>query len=236
MLWTGLAALAGILAVGAALWSAPRWLLPAIAGRYPGCFYASATEEPALALTIDDGPDAVTTPRILEILARHGASATFFLISSHIQGNDAVVSAIVDGGHEIGNHLTHDVPSIALSPEVFEAALLEADAALSRYAEVRWARPGSGLYNSRMVATMQRHNYHCALGSVYPYDTHVPWAWLSYRYILRNVRPGAIVVLHDRGKRGRRTAATLGKLLPELTRRGYRVVTLSELVAALPSN
>ena len=82
-----------------------------------------------------------------------------------------------------------------------------------------------------MVAVMARQEYRCALGSVYPYDATIPSAAFSIRHILRNVRPGAIVVLHDGGARGRRTARTLGAVLPELRRRGFRVVTLTDLAA-----
>ena len=57
----------------------------------------------------------------------------------------------------------------------------------------------------------------------------MPSAWFAERYILANVRPGAIIVLHDVGARGRRTAAALDNILPELAVRGLEVTTLSEL-------
>jgi peptidoglycan/xylan/chitin deacetylase (PgdA/CDA1 family) len=82
-----------------------------------------------------------------------------------------------------------------------------------------------------MIVTMEQHGYRCALGSIYPYDAAIRSPAFSRRHILHNLRPGGIVVLHDGGARGRRTADVLRMLLPELHRRGYRVVTLSELVA-----
>ena len=101
---------------------------------------------------------------------------------------------------------------------------------LASWGPLRGARPGSGWYSARMVRQMERAGYRCALGSVYPLDAQQPFAWLSERYVLARVRPGAIVILHDRGRRGSRTARVLGRVLPELRARGYRVVTLSELV------
>jgi endopolyphosphatase len=80
-----------------------------------------------------------------------------------------------------------------------------------------------------MLRTMRRAGYECALGTVYPMDAELGWPWLSERFILGRVRPGAIVILHDRASRGQRTARVLGRVLPELRARGYRVVTLSEL-------
>jgi peptidoglycan/xylan/chitin deacetylase (PgdA/CDA1 family) len=89
-----------------------------------------------------------------------------------------------------------------------------------------------------MVEAMSHKGYRCALGSVYPYDATIPSSKFAGRFVLRNVRPGAVIVLHDGGARGRRTVRTLRTVLPELRRRGYRVVTLGQALAAtsLPSH
>jgi peptidoglycan/xylan/chitin deacetylase (PgdA/CDA1 family) len=84
-----------------------------------------------------------------------------------------------------------------------------------------------------MLDVMRRHGYNCALGSVYPFDAAIPSSGIAARFVLRHARPGAVVILHDGGPRGERTARTLRTVLPELRRRGYRVVSLSELVAAV---
>ncbi len=226
-----LAAGAVVSAAAALYWTAPDWVVDALAARYPGCLYRVPTPRRAVALTLDDGPDPATTPRLLAALRRHGARATFFLIASRVRERDSLVAAIVEDGHEIGNHFMRDRPAIGLARGAFEADLLEAHRRLARYGPIRWARPGSGWYTRTMVATMERHGYRCALGSVYPLDAAVPSVSWAVRYILRNARPGAIVVLHDGGSRGARTARVLETVLPELRRRGYRVVSLSELVA-----
>jgi hypothetical protein len=83
-----------------------------------------------------------------------------------------------------------------------------------------------------MIDIMRRHGYRCALGSVYPFDATIPSRVFAARYILGHAQPGAVIVLHDGGSRGRRTADVLSEVLPELGRRGYRVVSLSELAAA----
>ena len=231
MLWL-FAGFIALTALGAALWNAPRWIVPWIAARFPGCLYFVHTERPLVALTIDDGPDSSTTPGILDELGRNHAHATFFLISERVRGNQALVAQLARSGHEIANHLTRDEPSIKLPPERFERELLAADSVLTAFAPPRWVRPGSGWYNPSMLTTMRRHGYECSLGSVYPFDAAIPWSWLASSYVLSSARPGDIIVLHDAGSRGRRTAATLRRVLPELARRGLRVVTLSELVRA----
>jgi peptidoglycan/xylan/chitin deacetylase (PgdA/CDA1 family) len=219
------------LAAAATLWTAPEWLVDRLATLRPGCLYRVPTERPVVALTIDDGPDSISTPKILSELRRHDARATFFLIAGRVAGQEQIVRALVAGGHELGNHFTSDRPSIGLRPDEFEADLLQVHRVLTGYAPVVWARPGSGWYSASMIDAMRRQGYRCALGSVYPFDAIVPSVSFAARYLLRNARPGAILVLHDAGARGRRTARILNEVLPELRRRGYRVVTLTELVA-----
>ena len=215
--------------LGVALWTAPRWLIPQIVSRAPRCLFAVATNENAIALTFDDGPDRQHTPEILRVLEEQGARATFFLISGNVTGAEPIVSEIVRRGHEVGNHLTRDEPSIRLSPTEFVAAMGEAGTVLSRFGPVRWLRPGAGWYNRTMVDAIEREGYRCALGSVHPLDGYGTSVRLASAYILANTRPGAVIVLHEGGRRGARTVAVLRRVLPVLRERGYRVVTLSDL-------
>ncbi|HJU69854.1 MAG TPA: polysaccharide deacetylase family protein [Gemmatimonadaceae bacterium] len=220
-----------LIALVAVLWTAPRWAVPHLAKRFPGCIYTVESSAPVIGLTIDDGPDSSTTPAILRELRDHDAHATFFLISGNVPGNESIVTAMVEEGNEIGNHLTRDEASIGLSPAAFDSALVHAGRVLSGFAPVRWARPGGGRYDRRMLMTMRNRGYECALGSIYPYDAELPSSRLSAAFVLRHARPGAVIVLHDGKARGRRTAAVLHRVLPVLRQRGLRVVTLSELTA-----
>jgi peptidoglycan-N-acetylglucosamine deacetylase len=224
--------MAGVLvfAALAVVWTAPDWLIPRLARRYPGCLYQVPTQQKVVALTIDDGPDPVSTPAILDQLRRHGARATFFVITNRVLGQSSLMQRLVREGHQLGNHFTRDRASIRLSRKEFEADLLAAHRALSPWGHPVWARPGSGWYSEEMVRVMRRHLYRCALGSVYPLDAAIPLESWGTQYILRHVRPGAIIILHDGGNRGKRTARVLATVLPELRKRGYQVVTLSELM------
>ena len=230
-MWLGLG---GGLLVGAGLivWTAPQWLIDMLAKRNPGCVYRVPARDRILALTFDDGPDPISTPLILAQLRRYGARATFFLISEKLRSQEPLVRAIVAEGHELGNHFTRDRPSIWLDPRDFESDLLRAHQALAPFGPLVWARPASGWYSQAMIAVMRRHGYHCALGSVYPFDVAIPSVSWAARYILRNGRPGSIVILHDGGVRGQRTVRVLARVLPEMHRRGYRMVSLSELLAS----
>jgi peptidoglycan/xylan/chitin deacetylase (PgdA/CDA1 family) len=207
----------------------PEWLAARLRERTPSVVYAVDTQKPIVALTIDDGPDPIETPKILDLLRQYDARATFFLITDRVPGNEAIVEQIVAEGHELANHLTEDHPSIRLPLDEFERQLIEADGILSEFADVEWFRPGSGWYNEGMLAVVDKHGYSTALGSVYPFDPQLGSAWFTANYVLWKIHPGAIIVLHDYGVRGARTAIALETILPELTLRGYKVVSLSEL-------
>jgi peptidoglycan/xylan/chitin deacetylase (PgdA/CDA1 family) len=224
------AAAVAVAGAGALVWRPPDWLLDHLATRYPGCLYRVPTQQRFLALTLDDGPDPESTPQILSVLRRYRSRATFFLITGRLAGQEELVRTIIDDGHELGNHFTEDRPSIQLPQADFERDLQRAHRALTPFAPVRWARPGSGWYSQAMVKAIQNHGYRCAAGSIYPFDAAIPSTAWATRYILRNARPGRIVVLHDGGARGRRTALVLAQVLPELRRRGYTIVSLSSLV------
>lgn len=228
------AALAAIglagLGVSLALLLQPKWLVVWMSERAPEAVHFVDTRAPLVALTIDDGPDPQTTPLILVTLERHRARATFFLISDRARRHPELVRRIVEEGHEIANHMTRDEPSHQLAPAEFRRALGEADSVLSGFGELRWWRPGSGRFDTRMVSAAERLGYRTALGSIYPYDGTIAWAAYSIWLILRRAEPGSIIVLHDVGARGRRTATVLEEVLPTLAERGIQVVALSELV------
>jgi peptidoglycan/xylan/chitin deacetylase (PgdA/CDA1 family) len=221
-----------VLSLVSVLFFQPRCLLAIATLIVPEVVYFAKTNKLVIALTIDDGPDARTTPKILEILRRYGAKATFFVISNRIKGNERLIADMISCKHELGNHLTEDKPSIQLSPQEFEEDLLKAHNVISTFGNLRWLRPASGWHNTTMTKIAQKYGYQVALGSVFPFDTHIPSSWFASKHILSNVSPGSIIVLHDNALCGERTASTLEKILPELSRRGYQVVTLSELFAS----
>jgi peptidoglycan/xylan/chitin deacetylase (PgdA/CDA1 family) len=230
MIALGSVFLSFLLGLGALVILQPEWVFTALRERSPAVLYNVDTDRLVLALTIDDGPDPDHTPRILDTLKQYGVKVTFFLIAERIKGNEALVERMIAEGHEIANHMVDDQPSIRLSTPEFEDQFLEADAVLRQFAQPRWFRPGSGWYDEPMLATVERHGYRTVLGSIYPYDPHVGSAWFAARYVLWKARPGAVIVLHDYGMRGERTAQALTEVLPTLLEQGYTFLTLSELI------
>jgi peptidoglycan-N-acetylglucosamine deacetylase len=233
-------------------WSQPRWLWTILQPLIcPNAIFFVDTKAPLVALTIDDGPDdrpnasPRTTQQILQVLAKHDAQATFFLIGNRINADSAsLVATMVQQGHEVGNHLLNDMASRSFTPERFTAELKETERKIvaagstpNQPLSVRWLRPGGGFATTAQVKIAQQYHYQVAIGSTWPYDTIIPSSQYAANQILNNVQPGTIIVLHDRGGQsasgewGERTVQTLEKILPELKRRGLKVVTLSELAA-----
>ena len=202
-----------------------------IARTSPNVKYFHDTDQPIIALTIDDGPDPRTTPKILETLGKYDAKATFFITTSRIKGCESIIEAIVDHGHELGNHLTEDSPSIFLTDDEFEADLLKAHSMLEKFESPVWMRPASGWYRPSMVAIANKRGYQVALGCIFPFDTFLVSSDFAADFILSKAFPGAIIVMHDTGTWGEETAKTLDMVLPELSHQGYKILTLSNLFA-----
>jgi len=197
--------------------------------RNPEVLFSVETEERVVALTIDDGPHAVVTPLILDVLEKYDAHATFFVVGKRVPGNEHLLERMIDEGHEIGNHMMTGKPSIWLSEDDFKQQLMQNHQLLSDFADPVWMRPAFGFFNDRMLKQLEEAGYRCALGSVYPFDPQIPFVGYLSNYVLRHSFPGDVIILHD-GKPGRaRTAKVLERVLSVFAEWGYRVVTLSEL-------
>jgi len=219
--------------VGDAVW---RWREPAVRAlsrMIPGgvLFYVD-TDARAVALTFDDGPHPATTPPLLDVLARYGARATFFMIGEHIAGNEPIVARVAAEGHELANHLMREERSVLLSDARFQRDLAEVTSLLAPYGKVRWFRPGSGWFTPRMLRVAARQDLRIVLGTAVAMHDGGPGDDAIAGRLLRVIEPGSIVVLHEGMDRRRGVVATTAELLAEFGRRGLAAVTVSELVAS----
>ena len=207
-------------------------LRPALARRlFPTVVFHGPTDRPAVALTIDDGPDPATTPALLATLDRLGHRATFFLIGERVAAAPALTAEIAARGHEIGHHMWRDRASARLAPAELSAAMDRTLEALAPVVRPRWLRPGLGAPSERLVAEAEARGMRVVVGDVPPLDTHLPYPRLVALYTARMVEPGSIVTLHDGSARGVRARAILTRLAPQLARRGLAPVKLGELVS-----
>jgi peptidoglycan/xylan/chitin deacetylase (PgdA/CDA1 family) len=185
-----------------------------------------------VALTFDDGPHALTTPGLLDVLAAHRAHATFFIIGERGHENPSLLGRIAAEGHEIGNHLMRDEPSIRLGGREFDRQLAEVDTLLRGYGPVRYFRPGSGWFSPRMLRSGARAGYRCALGSPdLVAQRYRDPAALAAR-LARRCRPGAIIVLHEGTSERAAVVEVTDRLLSALALKGLRAGTLAEVSAS----
>lgn len=190
------------------------------------------TTRPVAALTFDDGPDPVYTPQVLDTLARHDVKATFFLVGRRARRRPDLLARIRAEGHEVANHTETHGKTLLQRGSTFEKELLGGEEALGlAAARVKLFRPPGIWLRPAQQATAARHGYLTVLGSAYAYDPYTPTDYIEW-VISRNLRPGAIVVLHDSGGDRTTTVSALPAILRAARDKGLRFVTLSELLAA----
>ena len=187
------------------------------------------TDRAVVALTIDDGPDPSTTPAVLEVLERHGAAATFFLIGERAEAQPDLVDAIRAAGHEVGNHLWSDRPSWRLPPARFREEL-RATAQVLGPGPHDLFRPGSGTFTPRMLRDAARLGYRCVLGS--------PWLLATEyrgdprrlgRRLAGRAHPGAVVVVHEGTAARTPVAEVVDAMVTALAARGLGSVAVGDL-------
>ncbi len=210
-----------------------RGAVEAVAERSPSALFSvPASGDSLVAFTFDDGPEPGNTDAVLDVLAQYGARGTFFLMGARVKAHPTLTRRIVREGHEVANHGWGPMAGVLLSEAKLRRSIARTDRLLRAFGEPRWYRPSSGFYNGRVLRAAEAEGYAIALGSVYTNDPQLTFVGVQARHILREVRPGDVIVLHDGVAERTRSPEILRRVLPELTRRGYRVVPLSELVDA----
>jgi peptidoglycan/xylan/chitin deacetylase (PgdA/CDA1 family) len=189
-----------------------------------------------VALTFDDGPDLVHTPKLLDLLHEVGARGTFFLVGQRVSQARALVRRIAAEGHEVGNHTWSHRNLWTCGPRETEREIERGHRILEDVAEraPSWFRPPWGAVNLAVFRVIRRLRTPCVLWSVQPEGLRpVPPDRLT-SHLLTHAHPGAIVDLHDApGVRGapERLLAALPSMLSGLRARGYELVPLGTLLS-----
>lgn len=208
-------------------WMGPNWTqLPAA---------AAARHE--IALTIDDGPDPGVTPQVLELLARHGVRATFFVIGAQAERYPELCRDIVRAGHAIENHTQRHRHNFALmGVKGITQELQAAQATLTAITGQHplFFRAPAGFRNPFLDPVLSRLGLQLVSWSVRGFDTRVGDAGQVTAKLLAGLRPGAILLLHDgnaaRTPTGRPVILdVLPALLDAAAARQLRFVTLRQV-------
>lgn len=183
-------------------------------------------EEKYVALTFDDGPKQGTTDRLLDGLQDRGASATFFLIGSGIQGNEELVQRMQAEGHQVGNHTWSHVSLKGASGETLlqevgqTQNLLEDLLGEGDY----WLRPPYGVVSPEAESQIQ---VPMVKWSVDPRDWESRNTDKIVQAVLSAVQPNSIVLLHDIYEPSVQAAL---QIVDTLQKEGYVFVTVEELL------
>ncbi len=230
-------------------------MLPLLAGAAAVAYAGYATMSPSsqlygrsflgvpgsklLALTYDDGPNDAHTPALLDILAQHGAKATFFLIGRYAAQRPDLVRRIRQEGHAIGNHTFSHPLLIFASAARLQRELDDADKAIADAAGPHDGlfRPPFGGRRPGTFAMVRARGMTPVMWSVTCFDWNARSADPIERHAVRGIRGGDIILLHDGShvRMGADRSATLeatARLLRRYPAEDYQFVTIPEMMKA----
>jgi peptidoglycan-N-acetylglucosamine deacetylase len=248
----------GAMAIGAAMapvhW--PWWLggvvanhaILGAAGLLPRCALlgpnlrrlpASATERGLIALTFDDGPDPGITPKVLELLDRFDAHATFFCIGERIREHESLARSIAAHGHSIENHTQHHRHAFALLGRVGmrrEIAMAQQTIVSTIGVEPRFFRAPAGVRNPLLQPVLSELGLRLTSWTRRGFDTVSDDAEQVLNRLGRGLGAGDILLLHDgHARRTRSGSPVILEVLPVLLQRirdmNLRPVTLRDAVS-----
>lgn len=192
------------------------------------------TGKKRVALTFDDGPHPEMTRRFLALLAEKNVKATFFLLGPNVEKNPDIVKEIVESGHEVGNHSWNHPVLNKLTPEKIREQLEKTSQAITDAsgAQVRLVRPPYGSVNKKVEDICDSLGAKIICWSI---DTD-DWRKTTTKEkmvetVKKNIRDGAIILMHDRFEKSYETTA---EVIDALRAEGYEFVTVGELLGYGP--
>lgn len=193
------------------------------------------SSENKIALTFDDGPHREFTPKVLELLQKFNAKGTFFCIGKNVKINPEILQLIDSENHTIGNHSFSHSKNIGFSGkknwlEEINAADLEIQKIISK--KPKFFRPPFGVTTPHLAKSIRETNHQMIGWNVRSFDTiSTQNPEKIVNRILKKVKPGSIVLLHDHLPQ---IIPILEILLPELQKRNFTFVTVDELINSNP--
>ena len=190
-----------------------------------------------IALTYDDGPNHPHTMPLLEVLAKHGVHATFFLIGRYVRQRPDIAREVVQAGHVVGNHtLTHPLLTFQSSAEIrrqltdCRAALAEA---IGEHSNL--FRPPFGGRRPAVLRIARELGLKPILWNVTGYDWNAPPALAIEQKVSSQIRGGDVILLHDGGHKQMgadrsQTVLATDHLIERYRSEGYRFVTIPQML------
>jgi peptidoglycan/xylan/chitin deacetylase (PgdA/CDA1 family) len=191
-------------------------------------FNGGSNRERLVALTFDDGPDPVVTPKILDVLHREHAPATFFVIGKKVEEYPEIVRRAAAEGHDFGNHTYHHLELTEMNEAGVKFEIERTNQALEKVVggATRWFRAPGCHYTSDALAAIQAEHMVRVDTTDNAGDWSHPKPEKIERVVLHDLSPGDVILCHDRIEE---TAKALPKIIEGIRARGFRIVSLAEL-------
>jgi peptidoglycan-N-acetylglucosamine deacetylase len=166
-------------------------------GRRYGAITHVATQQSVAALTFDDGPDPVYTPRLLDVLRTHHAKATFFMVGRAASKYPEIVRLVADGGHSIGNHSWDHaaLPYVRTAERLWQMRACRR--AIAPYGGTRLFRPPYGKQTVASHVEAMLLGYKIVAWNAVAGDWRDDPADLIAERMASQIRPGSILLFHD---------------------------------------
>jgi peptidoglycan/xylan/chitin deacetylase (PgdA/CDA1 family) len=205
----------------------------------PGMLYwHGAKDQKNVALTFDDGPSVPCTSQVLDILKEHGVRATFFLVGQNVDRHPDLAKRILDEGHVIGNHTYSHRNLVRMSFKDAQREIKMGEESIARATGVRPTlfRAPFGRLTGKVLKYTQEINLSAIEWTISPRDWKRPPENIIVKRVMSQVKNGSIILLHD----GRndfdeadriQTVEALPQLIEQLQMRGYKIVTVPEILA-----
>lgn len=197
-------------------------------------YYHYKTVEPYLALTFDDGPDKIQTPKVLKILKKYDVKATFFVMGEKVEYQKDILKQVYEAGHEIGNHFyTHENIN-KLSKEKIRENIEKNNEIIYSTIGIRpkVLRPPYGIVNDNLKEVCAELNLSIIIWTD-DKDSR-DWELIKDSEIINNVTKkvsnGDIFLFHDGSKKYTNTISAIDVVIPTLKKRGFKWVKISELI------
>lgn len=200
------------------------------------------TNEKLLALTFDDGPDEDFTPQILDILKKYDVKATFYVIGEKVKYNKKIIKRQFDEGHEIGNHTYTHINVSKNGYNKIRKEVIDTQNTVKSVTGVypKTFRPPYRAVSKDMCDIIKQEGMNIVLWS---YVDARDWANPGVKSIVgcieNGIKNGGIILLHDYNKIRNcksQTIEALDRIIPDLLEKGYKFVTISELIDHLDKN
>jgi peptidoglycan-N-acetylglucosamine deacetylase len=195
---------------------------------------AARTSDKCLALTFDDGPVGEKTAHILNVLRDNNAQAAFFCIGKNMEGNERLLDRIRTEGHIIGNHSYSHHPFFDFysAPKMLEELQVTSETCRKITGlSPRFFRPPYGVTNPNLKKAVLQGGFISIGWSIRSFDTVIRQEERLFNKIMKAIKPGAIILLHDSSET---TLSILPRLLVAIRSQGYSIVRLDKMLNLNP--